>query len=767
MTPDGPSRPPRTGGASPHALLSACRDHALERLQEILAVALTSAADELLDIATRITSPDTRKQYLHAVDQARTQGARFSAGVAEAYRKRVATLSGESVRPNAAASAIDASSLTLVQTGVLENEIAIGNLTMRLKDKSGDELSQFTRRVSTIVGDPELLDTENPVGPSPLACGVYGGLGALDLHELVVKPLGNLIADRLAAELGALYHDLNQLLAGGGVASSAKARIVKSKDSGVPSKRDGQPPPLPTGDVFGQLQMLLSQQRGMPGGQPGAGMAAGPGMIPDAAGQPGAGMAAGPGMIPGAAGQPGAPGGAMMATPATVDWLTGVQRGGEAAAGFAVPASGESLNVLHALRQSDVGQRLDPADATTCDLVAMMFDHVFSDPRIPEAIKPVIAQLQVPTLKAAMIDRNFFSDEAHPARRMLDRLGSAAIGWRGTADASDPLYGAVERVVKGAVEGFGSDLAELETLTAEVDQIASLEEARTAAVAQRSIDVVTRRERLEEAQETARETVQQRLREAVVPKPVRALTERIYRAVLASAHENGGAESATWVAALETLDNLLWSVKPKSGAEERARLVKSLPGLIKALDDGMQIAGFDDEERKEALNTLAPLHAEAVRPAAKAASPASESPEADEPEPSEEAEIAEPEGPPELLSETLTGEEIVVDTIAVAPRPGRKAHGFGGELARLEKGTWVEFKQPDGSSLRARLSWVSPLKGMHVFVNPDSSRSLALDPDALDDMIARGDAQVLSAAPVVAEAMSYVMDDLRQAGAAH
>lgn len=741
-------------------MLSACHDHALERLQELLAAALKSAADELLDIATRITSPDARKQYLHAVDQARTPGAKFREGVAEAYRKRVAKLSGESIRPDANATALNASSLTLVQTTVLENEIAIGNLTMRLKDKSGEELSLFTRRVSTIVGDPELLDVDNPVGPSPLACGVYGGLGALELQEAAVRPLGNLVADRLGAELGGLYHDLNQLLAGRGVASAARARIVKSKDTGVASKRDARggepPPPLPTGDVFGQLQMLLSQQRGMPAGQPGPGMVGGPGMIPGAGGVPG---------IPGGGG--GGGGGAMMATPATVDWLTGVQRGG-AAAGFAVPASGESMNVLHALRQSDVGQRLDAADATTCDLVAMMFDHVFSDPRVPEAIKPVIAQLQVPTLKAAMIDRNFFSDEAHPARRMLDRLGSAAIGWRGTADASDPLYGAVERVVKSAVEGFGSDLSELETLTAEADQIASLEEARADAVAQRSIDVVTRRERLVEAQETAHEVVKQRLRETVVPKQVRDLTERIYQAVLGSAHENGGAESAAWVAALETLDNLLWSVKPKSGAEERTRLVKMLPGMLKALDEGMKIAGLDDDERKEALNTLAPLHANAVRASAsKAASLAAESPAPDELEPPEEAESAESDGPPTLQSETLTGEDVVVDTIAVAPRPGRKARGFGSVLARMEKGTWVEFKQPDGSTLRARLSWVSPLKGMHVFVNPDSSRSLALDPDALDETISRGDAQVLSAAPMVAEAMSYVMNDLQQAGAAH
>ncbi len=759
MTPDAPRKPPHATSASQHALLAACRDHALERLQGVLDAALKNAADELLDIATRITSPDTRKQYLHAVDQARTQGAKFREGVAEGYRKRVSALSGEGARPDATASEVNASSLTLVQTAVLENEIAVGNLTTRLKDKGGEELSQFTRRVSTIVGDPELLDVDNPIGPSPLACGVFGGLGALGVAEPTMRPLGNLIADGLATEVGSLFHDLNELLAGRGVASGGKARIVKSKDTGVPSQRDqrgAQPPPLPTGDVFGQLQMLLAQQRGMPAAQPGPGVAVGPGTMPGASGQP--------------VGQPGAPAGgaATMATPATVDWLTSVQRGGAAATEFAVPAGGESMNVLHALRQSEVGQRLDAADGTTCDLVAMMFDHVFSDPRIPEAIKPVIAQLQVPTLKAAMLDRNFFSDEAHPARRMLDRLGSAAIGWRGTADASDPLYGAVERVVKNAVEGFGNDLSELEALTGEAEQIASLEAARADAVAQRSIDVVTRRERLEHAQETARETVQQRLHEAPVPKQVRGLTERIYQAVLTSAHESGGAESADWVKALETLDNLLWSVKPKSGAEERARLVKTLPGLIKALDEGMQIAGFDDDERKEALNTLAPLHADAVRgSASKAAAPATEIHASSESDPLAQAEDVEPEGPPALRSETLTGEDVVVDTVAIAPRRGRKARGFEAGLARLEKGTWVEFKQPDGSTLRARLSWVSPLKGMHVFVNPNSSRSLALDPHALDDIIARGDAQVLSTAPVVAEAMGYVMADLQQAGAAH
>ena len=130
MTPNGPSTPPPTGSPTRHALLVTCRDHALERLQEILVEALKGAADDLLDIATRTADPEVRKEYLHAVDQARALGAGFRNGVAEAYKKRVATLSGNRIAEPAAAS-YDAGSLTLVQTGVLENEIAIGNLSLR------------------------------------------------------------------------------------------------------------------------------------------------------------------------------------------------------------------------------------------------------------------------------------------------------------------------------------------------------------------------------------------------------------------------------------------------------------------------------------------------------------------------------------------------------------------------------------------------------------------------------------------------------------
>jgi len=734
MNPTPPSPPGRPGGASPQALLVACRDRAVERLAAILDPALDAAADELLDTATRTADPDLRGQYRHAVDQAHAQHIAFREGVRDALIDRFVALSG-GAHPDPADTHLDLNALTLVRTGVLENEIAIGNLTMRLKDEAREELFSFTQRVGALIGQPDLLDPENPLGPSALACGVYGGLARLALHEKAVRPLGNLIAKHLAGAVRTLYAELDEMLAQRGIAGGGHARIVKTESSPghAPAHSVAQGAALP-GDVLAHLQSLLARQRG------GAGVA-------------GIASPAGPGSGP-----------MQMATPAMVEWLTGVQRGGEAGATVAVPMTAEVVNVLRGLRQSDAGQRFAEADGTTCDLVAMMFDHVFDDARIPDGIKALLARLQIPTLKAAMLDRGFFSDAAHPARRLLDRLGAAAIGWRGAADSGDPLYGAMERIVQRAIEGFGTDLGDLDALTAEAEQLATREAERSEEVAGRSIELVAARERAELAGDAAGDAIEGRLAGEHVPAPAQALLRNHWLEVLAAAFAREGAESDAWRGALQTMDDLLWSIQPKSGAAERSQLVKMLPGLIARVAEGLQQLGLDDAARKQALDALVPLHADAVRAAGgqPAPAPVPGPPHVD----TRTVDIpleAEPADPPQLQSVTLTRDDLVVEAVEIKNRPVDRFSAAAKSLPGLERGTWVEFAQPDGASVRARLSWISPLKGMHVFVSPGATRTLAFDPEALAEAFRRGDARALSSAPIVEAAMGRVMSDLEQA----
>ena len=72
-------------------------------------------------------------------------------------------------------------------------------------------------------------------------------------------------------------------------------------------------------------------------------------------------------------------------------------------------------------------------DKITMDVIGLLFDYIFRDPSIPEELRSLFTRLQVPILKTALLDRSFFSDRKHPARRLLDHLAGAAIGATGDA----------------------------------------------------------------------------------------------------------------------------------------------------------------------------------------------------------------------------------------------------------------------------------------------------------------------------------------------
>jgi hypothetical protein len=74
-------------------------------------------------------------------------------------------------------------------------------------------------------------------------------------------------------------------------------------------------------------------------------------------------------------------------------------------------------NVLRRMRDREEVRRAPELDRGTLDALAEVFDYVFADQTIPLQMKYVIWRLQIPVLKAAMIDRDFFLSDTHPARR--------------------------------------------------------------------------------------------------------------------------------------------------------------------------------------------------------------------------------------------------------------------------------------------------------------------------------------------------------------
>ena len=116
-------------------------------------------------------------------------------------------------------------------------------------------------------------------------------------------------------------------------------------------------------------------------------------------------------------------------------------------------------NILRQVRERDEVSRAPELDRGTVDALAEVFDFVFADQAIPPQMKFVIGRLQIPVLKAAMIDRDFFLTDDHPARRLVDTLAAASVQWAPEKGEQDPLYQRIESTVMRVLNEFEDDLA--------------------------------------------------------------------------------------------------------------------------------------------------------------------------------------------------------------------------------------------------------------------------------------------------------------------
>ena len=89
-----------------------------------------------------------------------------------------------------------------------------------------------------------------------------------------------------------------------------------------------------------------------------------------------------------------------------------------------------------------------------------------------------------------------------------------------------------------------------------------------------------------------------------------------------------------------------------------------------------------------------------------------------------------------------------------------------GIWTNLERGTWVEFRNGDSEPVRARLTWISPAKGVYLFTNQiGTGNAISISPEALAEEMRRGEARILDSAPLVGRAVDSMLANLRGAAA--
>jgi hypothetical protein len=741
---------PTTTRAAPRAVLTELVRTATAAANEQLTAMVTRLVAAMLDMTTAGTDPQAAYRRTKSGNLLKSNAYAFVHLAGEAI-ERVLHAGTNELLPQLAAAPAPAS-LSLVPLEVMDNKVAFGALCRPFEIAHSEVLASLCVRLGMLLGRDPLRAAQNPFRPDAFLSAIHDAWREFEPEAEAHAMLLPLLRPELFIDLGPMLESLDAALRAHGK-QTRERYISKSSDAAQRTRRSGMDAALAK-----QLRSLLG------GGEDDAAalvpelpnMPQGNGWRPSTASAFAAAAAGPAGLGPAGAmaspvpahqsafarpqGQAGAtahpaPAGSLL------DLLAGLQ-GTLAPAADAQAAPGaqpHQVFYLPRLKASLPQGSLSRGEENTLDLLSRIFETVLLDDSIPPETRELIRFLQVPVLKAALLDQNFFFEEAHPARRMIDLLST--MGWEQRSSIDDPVVRAMHRGVErvkgqpeAQPEAFAQAVADLEAeLAAEAD---AAEEAIAAPIAR-----ATKIEKQAVASQSARQDIAVRIADGELVAVVSGFLEQRWVDVLTFAYliedeRPGAVEHAT-----RAMDDLVWTVKPKATQEQRKALLAKLPGLLATLNKWLDAVKWQGAERVQFFAELAKCHLSIVR------APLELSPE-------RQLELAVEAAQQDALRR-------IAQEQAVAQGDERGASTAPGPVDELERGMRLEFRQPDGGVRKVKLAWVSPLRTLFIF--SAGQESFSLPAEKLAAAFEAGSASIVAYEGVVGrvlvEAMQSAVND--------
>ena len=246
-----------------------------------------------------------------------------------------------------------------------------------------------------------------------------------------------------------------------------------------------------------------------------------------------------------------------------------------------------------------------PVERATIEIVALLFQSILTEERIPSAVRIWFARLQMPVLRVAVGEPDFFATIDHPARRLIDRMGACVMGFDASATAvGDALEGEIKRVVQ-VVEAYpDTGRRVFQTVLTEFERFLENYFKSENEVTKRGVSLAQQVEQRETLAIQYTIELRKMLNEVPVQEGVREFLFQVWADVLALAAVRHGPQAEATKAMRKAATDLIWSAGAKVSREERADVIRRLPPLLKQLRDGMEGAGVPAAKRDEHVRSL-------------------------------------------------------------------------------------------------------------------------------------------------------------------
>jgi len=716
---------------APIAAFQSCVDEVLKQSPFLIDRWTTKLADVMHERAMGVADSRERHQLQDAIMVLKNNRISIEQGFPERLKNAMAADSGtQSASKKPASSGRSLSSVSFDELELMgDNQVqqAVENARMQQLVKLGCEagLASFSARLSTAQGLLVVKTDSNPLRPEIMALALIELLRSLPVSAQTraywLLDGGQIMGE----ELQSLYVLLNEFLAGQGIAPAAygvTGALQGRTATAWPPRKSSAAVPEPS--FFAQVDSRK--------GRPAEGNSSAPavrkplltldhlhrlllGDYDDSSHEATSFSAYGAEEL--------SQQDFSHTVPAALDALTELEEMGLMSAKMKLtrplpPAPVANLRARLKTDAKTLGQSL------AIEVVGLMIEQMASDERLMMPVRQIIANAEPAFLRLAVTDPRFFSDKSHPARKLLQAITRASLGY-----ASETAAGFPE---------FLQHLREVAVLLADPGVSNSEDFARLLQDFERrqSRNTPEHRKAQRLAVQALLQAEQRNLMAVKIAAEIRVRPDfindnRIITAFLTGPWSQVLAQERLAVLGKIsspssfslTLDDVLWSLNVEQTTRHRRRLLALIPKLLESLRQGLLSIDFPVEQSRPFFDELMQVHRAALKPASDlSAQPAKLSHALGE------MFVENSDSMPLWLAPSEVQNSGFMDDADELTQPWPAADLLepeGSGLAtpaerntkiELNLGDWIDLLV-DMQWLRAELTWVSPLGSLFMFTS--------------------------------------------------
>ncbi len=553
------------------------------------------ADDSLFELADKAQSNQEQNLYFDSMREVRVQRRGIEKRFGDAIDLAFAELISVDASHTDNSRSFSPDTLSLVENDELDEIVAVDTSIARANQEYGEEIQLISLRLDSLV-PLKVYQKNNPLGPDVLCATFMEEAKKLDVGIKAKLVLFKLFDRAVVAKLADVYLPINELFREHNVLpslSSQGSQRSRRRGDVAPAPGFSEAAPVQTsqempalGDDSNVSPEVLSTLKNMLGER--------------------------------VLSNPTAPSQTQAAAGELMQLLSRIQHMP------AVMDNRVAINVRSLLsqlqQQSGVQAKIGQVDDQVMNLVNMLFDFILEDRNLAAPMKALISRMQIPIIKVAVADKSFFTKGGHVARRLLNEMATAAMGWAGDEEncAKDPLFKKIESIVRTLIEQFETDLSIFSELLTDFTAFLEKEKKRAAVMERRTIDAEDGKAKAEVARTTVELEVELRTTGVILPQVVTGLIKDAWSNVLFVTALKYGYDSEEWHAQLSVLEDLVGSVQPPQSLDQRQKLIKLVPGLVKQLRSGLDTISYNPFEMSDLFKSLEKVHIACIRGRAKA-----------------------------------------------------------------------------------------------------------------------------------------------------